>query len=113
MQNSSAIKISSLPIGFYACLATHEISTKYGPTNILSLQNKRSGDYVDVFANNNLNTYIKKNPGQMFSFFCQGPKSFSADGRVIEYVKISDFSPLRDIDLYDSQRCPTPEVKVA
>jgi len=90
MQNSSAIKISSLPIGFYNCLAAHEISSIYGLSHILNLQNTND-EKIDVFANNNLNTYISQNPGQQFSFRCEGQKTFIPGGeKSVTYVKISE-----------------------
>ena len=90
MQNSSAIKISSLPIGFYNCVATHEISSIYGLSHILNLQNT-SGEKIDVFANNNLNKYISQNPGQQFSFRCEGQKTFLSGGeKSVTFVKISE-----------------------
>ena len=89
MQSSSAIKIRSLPIGFYNCLAAHEISSIYGLSHILNLQNT-SGEKIDVFANNNLNKYISQNPGQQFSFRCEGQKTFMSDEKSVTYVKMSE-----------------------
>ena len=90
MQNSSAIKIGLMPSGFYNCLAAHEISSIYGLSHILNLQNT-SGEKIDVFANNILNKCISQNPGEQFSFHCEGQKAFLSGGEnSVTYVKISE-----------------------
>ena len=76
-----AIKINALPIGFYLCLQTHAITTKYGDSHILNLQDKTTGEFLSVFSNGMLNGYIETHYDQQFTFLCQGRHSFSKDGK--------------------------------
>ena len=87
-----AIKIKDLPIGFYTCLHVHPISTMYGSSNILNLEDKKTGEFIDVFANNSLNGYISNHPGEQFTFICDGNKTFMKDGKEINYTKISTYT---------------------
>ena len=87
-----AIKIRDLPSGFYHCLRAHQINTKYGSSNILNIEDKKSGEFISVFANGMLNGYIAKHPDEQFTFLCDGLHQFIKDGKHIDYVKVGTFS---------------------
>ena len=91
-----AIKIRDLPSGFYTCLQAHPIKTKYGSSNILNLEDKKSGEFISVFANGMLNGYVDKHPDEIFTFLCDGQHSFSKDGKNIEYTKIQHFTRVQE-----------------
>ena len=89
---SQAIKIRDLPCGFYHCLQTHRITTKYGSSNILNLEDKKSGEFISAFGNGMLNGYVDKHPDEQFTFLCEGHHQFMKDGKHIDYVKVGTFS---------------------
>ena len=94
-----AIKISDLPCGFYTCLQAHHITTKYGHSNILNIEDKQSGEFISVFGNGMLNGYVDKHPDEIFTFVCEGQHSFSKDGKHIEYTKIRNFTRVQKPDI--------------
>ena len=95
----NAIKINDLPIGYYTCLHAHPITTKYGSSNILNLQDKKTGSYISVFANGMLNGYIKGHHDEQFTFLCEGSKSFIKDNKQIIYTKICHFTRVQEPDI--------------
>ena len=91
-----AIQIRDLPCGFYTCLQAHAITTKYGGGNILNLEDKKSGEFISVFANGMLNGYIEKHPDEQFTFLCHGVSSFVKDNKQITYNKICNFTRVQE-----------------
>ena len=91
-----AININDLPIGFYLCLQTHSITTKYGTSNILNLEDKKTGEFISVFGNGMLNGYISTHPEEQFTFLCHGVSSFIKDNKQITYTKICNFARVQE-----------------
>ena len=80
-------------------MQAHPITTKYGRSNILNLEDKKTGEFISVFGNGMLNGYIDSHAGEQFTFLCEGQNSFIKDNKRIDYTKIAHFARVQKPDI--------------